>query len=127
MNRNCEDYRGETPLTLATRGNHCFLVDLLLTNGADLFKRNLQLETALDIACELGFLNILDLVLNYLRRTDAIGRPDHVTPSQWEEFCYTPMITACDSGNKAALTKLIDAGFDLDLALIEEVGKDIWP
>lgn len=97
------DDQGNTPLLLATEGNHIEVARSLILHGADVNIQNAQQDSAYLLAGARGHLEILRMTLSRgadLKSTNRYGG--------------TALIPACERGHVATAKTLIDAGVDVN-------------
>lgn len=63
---NLANTRMETPLTIAVMANRPEMVELLISAGANVYVRNKTGDTILHLACQRGFKEVVDIVLNHI-------------------------------------------------------------
>ncbi|QIL81961.1 hypothetical protein G7047_20050 [Diaphorobacter sp. HDW4A] len=100
---NARDVDGNTPLLLATAGNHIEVARSLILHGADVNIQNAQQDSAYLLAGARGHLEILRMTLSRgadLKSTNRYGG--------------TALIPACERGHVATAKALIDAGVDVN-------------
>ena len=96
-----QDPAGNTPLLLATAGNHVAAARVLIEAGANVNLQNRQLDSAYLLAGARGYLEILRLTLEHgadLRSTNRYGG--------------TALIPACERGHVEVVETLLRAGVD---------------
>ncbi len=97
------DRRGNTPLLLATAGNHAPAAEALIRAGADVNIKNQREDSAYLLAGAEGHLAILKMTLQHgadLKSTNRYGG--------------TAMIPACERGHVEVVRTLLQAGVDPD-------------
>lgn len=100
---NAQDEQGNSPLLLATAGNHVEVARSLLLDGADPNLRNAQQDSAYLLAGAQGRLEIVRMAISYgadLRSTNRYGG--------------TALIPACERGHVETVQALIAAGVDIN-------------
>ena len=100
---NVHDAQGNTPLLLATAGNHIEVARSLILAGANVNLQNDQQDSAYLLAGARGYLEILRMTLTRgadLKSTNRYGG--------------TALIPACERGHVETAKTLIDAGVDVN-------------
>ena len=100
---NVQDAQGNTPLLLATAGNHIEVARSLILHGADVNLQNAQQDSAYLLAGARGHLEILRMTLSRgadLKSTNRYGG--------------TALIPACERGHVATAKTLMEAGVDVN-------------
>ena len=100
---NIQDAQGNTPLLLATAGNHIETARSLILHGADVNIQNAQQDSAYLLAGARGNLEILRMTLSRgadLKSTNRYGG--------------TALIPACERGHVATAKTLMDAGVNVN-------------
>nr|WP_226858709.1 ankyrin repeat domain-containing protein [Diaphorobacter aerolatus] len=100
---NARDEQGNTPLLLATAGNHIEVARSLILQGADVNLQNAQKDSAYLLASARGHLEILRMTLSRGADLQSTNR-----------YGGTGLIPACERGHVAVAKALIDAGVNLN-------------
>ncbi|MGB4192277.1 MAG: ankyrin repeat domain-containing protein [Rickettsiales bacterium] len=105
------DSDGNTPLRLAVMNGFAENVKILLEYSSS----NINGNHLLHIACELGNLEIVELLL-------AQGA-DIEEKETMEELTYTPLHVACDEGHVQVVELLLQKGADIEASIGDARGK----
>lgn len=99
------DYRGRTPLYHAAVHNHYEIAQLLIENGADIFKKRTTKETPMEIACMRSHLETVTVMLK-------AASIEEFNQNEKYDNEWSPVHCCVISRNKEMLKLLMDKGLD---------------
>ena len=101
---NSPDQNNKTPLLLALESGHAAIIKYLIGQGADINLKDKDKASPLHNAAFLGNLEIVDLLLN--KGASSINEGNFRG--------QTPLLFACEKGHPEVVTRLLDAGADIE-------------
>jgi ankyrin repeat protein len=101
-------FQSSLPLIWATEKGHVKIVKLLINNNVDLNQRNTKNETALLVAIEKGYTQIIDIILRYYNQQLDLNNNNS---SEWKDEAF---FKACEKADVYTAQKLIEMGANLN-------------
>jgi len=109
ININWQNYESKcTPLLIASANGHDAIVEILISNNADVTIRDEREATALHHAAQSGHINIIEMLIKAECDINACDK------NKW-----TPLMNACYWANEEAVLVLLKAGANSDLRNID--------
>jgi ankyrin repeat protein len=109
ININWQNYESKcTPLLIASANGHVKVVEILISQNAEVTLKDEREATALHHAAQSGHLSIIDILLKAGCDINAVDK------NQW-----TPLMNACYWANEDAAYNLLDAGANSELRNID--------